>query len=380
MSKGPLDFLILNWRSPGDPKSGGAELVTHEISKRVVRRGHSVTLFAAEYDGCSRFEDVDGVRVIRAGNELTVRWHAYRQLRKRVSQYSLVVDQINTIPFWTPLWLRDSPRAALVHQLTREIWWSHMKWPIAAIGSLVERTWLRLYRSTPVLSGSPSVLEELANLGFSGPFFHVPYATNAEPLAELPKLEEKESGPVICYVGRLVASKMVDDAIRGLAHLRGMGYPQSQLYVVGQGDTEYTAKLKSLARDLGLGSSVHFKGRVSEREKLDLMRRASAIVMCSIREGWGLVVTEANSQGTVAVVYDAPGLRDSTRHNETGLVCRDRTPRDLAVAVASLWDNPKQHESMRATALEWSRAFTWERSVDAFLDAAHELIRDRPGH
>ena len=101
--------------------------------------------------------------------------------------------------------------------------------------------------------------------------------------------------------------------------------------------------------------------------------RDSAIVMCSVREGWGLVVTEANSQGTVGVVYDAPGLRDSTRHEETGIVC-ERRPEALAAGLASVWRNEDKHERLRGAALEWSRQFNWEHSVDSFLQAVYASI------
>ena len=49
------------------------------------------------------------------------------------------------------------------------------------------------------------------------------------------------------------------------------------------------------------------------------MAEAHVLLMTSVREGWGLVVTEANACGTPAVVYNVPGLRDSVRNEETGL-------------------------------------------------------------
>ncbi len=59
------------------------------------------------------------------------------------------------------------------------------------------------------------------------------------------------------------------------------------------------------------GPGVTFLGHVSEEEKRERLARAHALVATSVREGWGLVVTEAAASGTVSIGYDVPGLRDS---------------------------------------------------------------------
>src|SRR5204863_3055881 len=58
-------------------------------------------------------------------------------------------------------------------------------------------------------------------------------------------------------------------------------------------------------------AGVEFVGRVSQDRKYELMARAHAIVATSVREGWGLIVSEAAALGTPAITYDVAGLRDS---------------------------------------------------------------------
>ena len=60
-----------------------------------------------------------------------------------------------------------------------------------------------------------------------------------------------------------------------------------------------------------LEGRVTLFGRTSDDQKLELMRRASVLVSTSVKEGWGLIVTEANSMGSPAIVYDADGLRSA---------------------------------------------------------------------
>jgi glycosyltransferase involved in cell wall biosynthesis len=58
---------------------------------------------------------------------------------------------------------------------------------------------------------------------------------------------------------------------------------------------------------------VQFLGKISEGEKIERIARAHVLILTSVREGWGLVVTEAAAVGTPVIAYDVPGLRDSVQ-------------------------------------------------------------------
>jgi glycosyltransferase involved in cell wall biosynthesis len=90
------------------------------------------------------------------------------------------------------------------------------------------------------------------------------------------------------------------------------------------------------------------------------------IITKSAKEGWGLIVTEANSQGTPAVVYDVDGLRDSVKHLKSGIISKDGDPAALGTALCDLLDDPKLYEELRENAWEWSKEFTFENSYREF--------------
>ena len=71
-------------------------------------------------------------------------------------------------------------------------------------------------------------------------------------------------------------------------------------------------------------------GYLPRNEFYERMARAHCLLVPSVREGWGLVVIEANSVGTPAVGYDVPGVRESIRHEETGLLAEAGKPSALA--------------------------------------------------
>lgn len=103
-------------------------------------------------------------------------------------------------------------------------------------------------------------------------------------------------------------------------HLVQKDVPDVQLWVVGDGNPQYVAKLRRQIRQYRLNGHVQFWGKVTAEKNFELMKQAHVIAMTSIREGWGLVVIEANSARTPAVVYNVPGLRDSVLDGETGLI------------------------------------------------------------
>ena len=137
---------------------------------------------------------------------------------------------------------------------------------------------------------------------------------------------EKEPVPTVVFIGRLSANKRPSHAIRAFGFIRRQ-MPDAQMWVIGHGPEE--AKLRRAA-----GPGVIFLGRVSEKEKRERLARAHALVATSVREGWGLVVTEAAASGTVSIGYDVPGLRDSI--GASGGVLTRADPASLATGLVRL--------------------------------------------
>ena len=152
-----MHVLLLNWRDLKHPRKGGAEVLTHGIFKRLVDRGHRVTWFASDFPGALARETMDGIDIVRGGNALTVRAHAYRYYQS-LSDVDVVVDEINTIPFFTPLYAR-SPVVAFICQLAREVWFYETPAVVGRIGYTIEPFYLRPYRDVPTMTISESMRE-----------------------------------------------------------------------------------------------------------------------------------------------------------------------------------------------------------------------------
>jgi glycosyltransferase involved in cell wall biosynthesis len=140
-----------------------------------------------------------------------------------------------------------------------------------------------------------------------------------------------------------------------------------RLWLIGEGSRRHVQALRKLTKQLGVEDDIFFLGRLSASEKHRCMSQAHALLMASVREGWGLVVTEANTCGTPAIVYDVPGLRDAVRHEETGLVVRPNVG-SLAEGMMKLWTDRSLHQRLSADALRWSHEFAPDQAAIRVLD------------
>lgn len=312
-------ILVCNWRDLRHPAAGGAEVWVHEVARCWRAHGLEVTVLSATFPGSAREEVIDGVRYLRVGGRLGVYRAARRYYaREGHGRYDLLVDSVNTRPFSTPRWAAGTPVVAVVYQRAKEIWFYETPLPVALLGRfLLEPLWLRRYRRVPVVTISASSRRSLERLGLRHvevvpPGHHpdgpVPRDDERAPIgaqASGPHPRAKASRPTLCYLGRLAPNKRPDHALRAFALVRSV-LPDAELYVIGDGPLR-----RRLARTAPPGTC--FLGRVDEGTKRDVLARSHALVVTSVREGWGLAVTEAAALGTPAVGYDVPGLSDSLR-------------------------------------------------------------------
>jgi len=352
---------MLSWRDIKNPEHGGAEVVTHEHMKRWVKKGHKCTLFTSAFSDCKREEIIEGYNVIRAGNKYSVYYQAWRYYKKHFEgKFDLVIDQINTIPFFTPFYVKEK-KIVLIHQLAKEFWFYETKFPINLLGYLIEPLYLKFYKNLLTMTVSNSTKQDLLSLGFSN-IKIIPEGIDFKPLAKVPK---KEKEPALIFVGRLKKVKRPHHAIKAFKLVK-KEIPNVKLWIVGDG--YFKKKLKKLTY-----KGIKFFGHISKKEKLELMKKAHAIIVPGLREGWGLIVTEANAMGTPAVGYNIHGLRDSIKDYKTGLLTKKNNPEELSKKILELLNNNVLKEELSKNALSWSKKFSWDNSAKESLRILERL-------
>jgi len=119
---------------------------------------------------------------------------------------------------------------------------------------------------------------------------------------------------------------------------------------------------------------VNFRGYVSETEKAELLARAWCSINTSPKEGWGLTSMEAQASGTLSIVPDSPGLRETVIHGETGFIYPWGDSDKLAEYIEHVLKNPDTAKIMGKKARKWAERFTWDSSAHRMSEIIETLI------
>jgi len=360
-----VKILWLSWKDRGHPNWGGAEVLTHELRKRFCAEGHSVTHLTSGYRGAAKRESSGGLETIRVGKSRythPVRAIAHYYLRLR-NKFDVVIEEVNATPYFSVLAERAAKRFLFYHHLEREVWLHEAPPPLNLLGyHVIEPLATRILgrSGTPLVTVSNSTLQEMSHYGFQPERAHViSEGIELKPLTSLGGAH-KFNRPTMLSLGGVRAMKRTLDQVKAF-ELAKEFVPDLQLKIAGDANGPYGRKFLDYIQRSPYGADIDYLGRIEQRDKPRLMRSCHLIAVTSIKEGWGLIVTEAASQGTPAVVYDVPGLRDSVRHNETGLVVNE-SPGAMATAIASLLHDHTKYDVLRAAAWEWSKQITFDQS------------------
>ncbi len=178
--------------------------------------------------------------------------------------------------------------------------------------------------------------------------------------------------------GRIITTNSADTPLKGLAYLlRAVTAVRRRqavkLVVVGQ--PKKNGRILRLIRDLDLGDTVHFTGRISSDAFVHQYARASMAVVSSLYEGFGLPAGEAMACGVPVVSTTGGALPEVV--GDTGLLVPPEDHEALAAAIKDLLDNPERAAALgRAGYARVQANFTWRRAAEKTVAAYHEVIRD----
>lgn len=352
--------LLINWRDTRNPEAGGAETYYHEIFSRLASRGLSVTVLAHRFRGAAREEVVDGVRVVRTGSRWLFNVAAVPWVLRHARRFDLIIEDLNKIPFFTPLFVRQRRLHLVMHffgtAIFREVFFLPALYVFCA-----ERVVRLVYRNERFVAISRSTCDEISSFcrkpaavvepGIDTRFYH--------------PCSPKSRYPTILCVTRLKRYKNVQFLIRSLSRIRER-IPQARLIIAGSG--EYRRVLERIAREQGLEEAVEFTGFVSRERKRELLSQAWVFVNPSVKEGWGISTIEAALCGTVTVASDVAGLRDSVRDGETGWLFRYGDSAHFCERTLLVLCDNALRDRMQERAREFALGFDWEliaRSMEA---------------
>jgi glycosyltransferase involved in cell wall biosynthesis len=359
--------LAVNFRDPAHPEAGGAELHLEHILLEAVRRGDRVTWLASGFQGAAPEGEHRGIRVVRRADWWDFNLRLPGVLAREFSRPApdLVIEDINKVPCFTPRWTK-APVGVIVPHLFGTAAYQEANPAVASYVVALESMIPSVYRRNPFVVISESTRDDLIARGVAKERITVVHCGLDHHTYRVEPTVPRTPEPTLLFVGRLRRYKGVDWVMRALPRVRER-VPGARLEVIGDGP--FRAALEQQAQRLGVADAVSFLGFLPRADKVRRMQSSWALVQPSPKEGWGLTVVEAGACGTAVVAANSPGLRDSVRDDQTGLLVPFGDDAALADALARVLSDAALRERLGRGGIEWAQRFQWPDCAARSLDA-----------
>lgn len=348
-----MRILMLTWEYP--PRIvGGIARVVHDLSHKLVKDGHEVTVVTYKDGDCPEYEDDKGVKVYRVNNYMIspnnfIDWimqlnfnmvakateiinkegkfdciHAHDWL---VAYSAKTLKNSYEMPIVSTIHATEAGRNSGIHDETQKY--------------INDTEWLLTYESTEVIVNSNYMKCELQRL-FGLPFEKINVVPNGINLNNFSGIEKDynfrrqyamDNEKIILYVGRLVYEKGIQNLISAMPKIL-QGYNDTKLIIAGKGGM--IDELKAQANRMGLGNKVYFTGYLNSKQVQKMYKCADIAVFPSTYEPFGIVALEAMLAGIPTVVSDIGGLNEIVTHGVDGMKSYAGNPNSIADSVLTL--------------------------------------------
>lgn len=364
-----MRILVLNWRDITHPRAGGAEVRLHKVYEPLVAQGHSVRLIATRYEGASEREVVNGLEVVRLGNDANFWLLCALHLPRWEKEFEadVVVEDFNKLPMFSP-WRTKKPLLIQMHHLWMNSIFKEASLPLATFVWLAEQTLRFVYKRCNFSIVSDSSKRELLSMGPVDKNVSIVY-NGCDLEFYTPGKESRE--PVLFWLGRIQKYKGILDTLVAFKELLKT-HPEYTLKIAGKGP--FSGEAKQWVENNGLQPKVEFLGFISEEDKRSLLQTSMVVLQTSYKEGWGLTVIEANACGTPVIANRAPGLCDSVRDGETGLLYDFGSVDSLVEKMHTLIEDRELYAALAANCRSWAEKFTWQRASEETFALLQKIV------
>ena len=357
-------LVFIQYPNPLNPHShGGMAVSMHEVLKRL-SRDYQVEVHTGYLGDKTGSCNLDGVRYIHYAIG-TGRWPNRASFSWRSTSANWQAADLTVIPWsrYAPVFLRQKHAPAVI-ELHADYFSTPSQCP--ALEPLAKALLLQAVRkSGHVICVSQAVKKEV--LKRTGSNLHSEVIYNGLP-EDLFKADTTPAAEYLLFVGRLdIRGKGLDLLLQAYKH------SQVKLPMVIAGDGADRARLELLISELGLSDKVTLPGWLAGPAKWEVMRRAAAVVVPSISEGFGLTALEASGLGRPVIASEVGGLKEIVRNGETGLLVQPSIEA-LSAAMQTIVNSREQAEAMGKTGAAFAADFTWDKAVKARVAFYQEAI------
>ncbi len=354
-TSGITSVNVVAWRDLDDPEAGGSELHADEILKRWAAAGVAIESRTSAVPGRAARVERNGYVANRRGGRYQVFPSVILNglFSRRSHRPDGVVEIWNGMPFLSPLWHRGR-RLVLLHHVHGEMWQMTLPGLLGRLGWLIEhRLAPPFYRGTTIATLSNSSQEEIGDRMHLRRVAVVPPGISPSFVPG----DDRSPTPLIVAVGRLVPVKRFDLLINSFIEVR-KNVPTARFVIVGEGYLR--TELEEMIAAHGAQEWITLAGRISDGELLALYQRAWLVSSMSLREGWGMSLTEAAACGTPSVAVDIAGHRDAVMDGHSGLLVDEA---QVATTISNVLQDEELLGSLREGALKYAQSLTWDSAA-----------------
>ena len=374
-----MKILMLTWEYP--PRIvGGIARVVHDLSHRLIKDGHEVTVVTYKDGNAPYVEDDKGVKVYRVDNYMInpnnfIDWimqlnfnmlakaneiiskegkfdviHAHDWL---VTYATKALKESYNIPVVATIHATENGRNSGIHDETQRY--------------INDTEWMLTYEATEVIVNSNYMKGELQRI-FGLPFEKINVIPNGINLTNFSGIERDydfrrqfamDNEKIILYVGRLVYEKGIQNLIGAMPKILS-NYHDAKLVVCGKGGM--MDELKQEARNLGIENKVYFAGYCDSKKVQKMYKCADIAVFPSTYEPFGIVALEAMLAGVPTVVSDVGGLNEIVEHGVDGMKSYAGNSNSIADSVLTLLFDAKLCSAVSKNAVKKVKEnYSWNK-------------------
>ena len=230
----------------------------------------------------------------------------------------------------------------------------------------LERKDQELALADRVIVASAYVRSTLIATGFDAEKIDVvPYGSPAPHPLPAPE-QPRPQGPLkVLYVGSLGQRKGLSYALDAIAALGS----QVSLTLIGRPTTsDCSPLLAALQRHRWIASLPH-------PQILEQMRQHDVLLFPTLFDGFGLVITEALSQGLPVITTLHSGAPECIRDGVEGFIVPIRSSQAIAARLQHLVDDPEQLVAMRQACLKRAGELSWAGYEQSLRKAVGQIFQ-----
>jgi len=248
-------------------------------------------------------------------------------------------------------------------------WRSYLGTIGGSVGRIIERLTMRLPDGIVAISQKTRI--DLIKRGKVRPerIEVIPVGIDLERIAKIAPARESTD---VLFAGRLIHEKRVDLLLNAIAVAK-KEIPTITCAIIGDGPER--GLLEDLAVKLGVEENVSFTGFVDQDGLTAYMKASKVFVLPSIREGFGLVIVEANACGlpVISIRHDMSAVRELVEDGVNGFLVNDISSREIAEAITKLVTDEALRERLAENGFAMAKKYGWSDISTKIIDTYKKL-------